>query len=431
MDKEANADSADPRPLMYDDYLRKVAERFEHRFADIAAEFNFELGVEFEITLCRVLRQVLPQRYGVCRGYVVTRDGSKRGDDIIIYARDGFPTLRLVEQEGFERKESIPVEAVYAYVEAKHTLCIEGEGGQSLSKACAQVRAVKSLPRSVVPWTFQDPYVAQLGAKAEPPTYWPESRNQMFGAILARYVRQRQGADPLDEAAAIKGSLAATNFGDPPHPDLIVAGADVVCLPTIHHGFHTPFQIPGASHLSSCHVQGLAFGIGICSLLFALDMMRIGPMPWPTRIAEVIGLRVVTEEQRGTEESAFSFPVYVVYSESGNGVQLVHSDDRTLVALFTSEDRANRFNAAASLEGVTLLVVESPGRLRSLLSDSARQGIDEVTFDPMPGRKDFLSIHIPFLFEYLDRSGREATATPPSGDPGCCDVTKEDSGRHE
>ena len=74
--------------LMYDDYLRKVAARFENRFADIEAEWGFDYGVEFEITLCRLLRQVLPQRYGICRGFVVTRDGQKKGDDIIIFDRN-------------------------------------------------------------------------------------------------------------------------------------------------------------------------------------------------------------------------------------------------------------------------------------------------------------------------------------------------------
>jgi hypothetical protein len=66
---------------MYDDYLRRVAERFDSRFRDITAEYNFELAVEFEITLCRVLRQVLLQRFGVCRGFTVTSAGQKAGDE--------------------------------------------------------------------------------------------------------------------------------------------------------------------------------------------------------------------------------------------------------------------------------------------------------------------------------------------------------------
>lgn len=167
-------------PLMYNEYLRKVAERFASRFADIAAEFSFELGVEFEITLCRVLRQVLPQRYGICRGFVVTRDGETHDDDIIIYDRDGFSTLRMVEQEGFERRESIPLEAVYAYIEAKHTLHLQGDDHQSITKACQQVAAVKSLQRRPVPWSYLDPYLTHQHANVSTPPYWPPTRNQLI-----------------------------------------------------------------------------------------------------------------------------------------------------------------------------------------------------------------------------------------------------------
>ncbi|NLX95611.1 MAG: hypothetical protein GXY83_05495 [Rhodopirellula sp.] len=65
--------------------------------------------------------------------------------------RDRFPTLRIVEQEGFERKESIPLEAVYAYIEAKHTLHLQGDDGRSITRACQQVAAVKFLLRAPVP----------------------------------------------------------------------------------------------------------------------------------------------------------------------------------------------------------------------------------------------------------------------------------------
>jgi hypothetical protein len=392
--------------LMYDDYLRTVAERFENRFADIAAEWNFELGVEFEITLCRVLRQVLPHRYGVCRGFVATRGGEKKGDDIIIYDRDRSPTLRLVEQDGFERKESIPVEAVYAYIEAKHTLFIEGSGGQSISKACDQVRAVKSLPRDVVPWTYQDPYVAQAGEIVQAPAYWPPSRNQMFGAILARHVRRRSGGALLDESSAITAALRTALLGVFPQPDLIVAGPDVVCLPTVNHGYHSPFQLQGKTHLSSSCVDGLAFGIGICSLLLALDMMRVGPMPWPMMLAEAIGLRVVTEEQRGDLPAVLRLPMYVLTNPEHSELYTVGSDDKTLLAMFTTEHAAKQHIVTAGCEGTEIVTIQTPNRLREILSDIGRQGLDEVAFDPVLGSNEFLSCYIPFLFEYFDMSGQ-------------------------
>ena len=90
---------------------------------------------------------MLPQKYGICRGFVVPADGASAGDDLIIYDSVRFPTLRLFPQESYEIKQDVPVEAVYAYIEAKHTLHIteDATDGQSLLKACSQVAAVKRI----------------------------------------------------------------------------------------------------------------------------------------------------------------------------------------------------------------------------------------------------------------------------------------------
>ena len=47
-------------------------------------------------------------------------------DDIIIYERNRFPLLRLINESDFCRKQQVPVESVYAYIEAKHSLTLEG-----------------------------------------------------------------------------------------------------------------------------------------------------------------------------------------------------------------------------------------------------------------------------------------------------------------
>jgi hypothetical protein len=392
---------------MYDDYLRKVAERFANRFADIAAEFSFELGVEFEITLCRVLRQVLPQRYGICRGFVVTRDGDAHGDDIIIYDRDNFPTLRMVEQEGFERRESIPLEAVYAYIEAKHTLYLEGTEGQSLAKACQQVAAVKSLPRAAVPWTYQDPYFARPKETIEIPQSWPPTRNQMHGTIVARYVRQRRGGDVLapDQVIGLLASIACP-LGAPPYPDLIIAGTGVVCVPIINHGFHSPFLIEGKSHLSFRQVDGLAFGIGFCCLLFALDMMRLGGMPWAEMIADAAGVRWVAKANRGTIEVPFELPCYVLGKglDQDQAIMVVYSGSKSYLALFTKPEIAQSWGADAQATDFSLRRIEFRQELRLLLGAAARDAVDEVALDPQPGQSDFKSVHIAFFLEDLDQA---------------------------
>jgi len=124
--------------MAYDTFLRNLSQRIESRLGQIEVEYNFDNGTEFEVALCGLLRQLLPAKYGVCRGFAVAADGSKAGDDILIYDRERFSTLRLLEHGQFGIKEQIPIEAIYAYIEVKHTLYIEastsGEDGQNLAK---------------------------------------------------------------------------------------------------------------------------------------------------------------------------------------------------------------------------------------------------------------------------------------------------------
>ena len=71
--------------MKYDNYLIKLSRKINRRLEDIDADHNFEFGNEFEIALCSILRNFLPNKYGIGRGFVVAEDGTKAGDDIIIY----------------------------------------------------------------------------------------------------------------------------------------------------------------------------------------------------------------------------------------------------------------------------------------------------------------------------------------------------------
>jgi hypothetical protein len=47
--------------------------------------------------------------------------------------------------DDYGTKEFVPIEATFCYIEAKHTLHLEGDDPQSLSRACEQVSKVKNL----------------------------------------------------------------------------------------------------------------------------------------------------------------------------------------------------------------------------------------------------------------------------------------------
>ncbi len=55
------------------------------------------------------------------------------------------PARRWVVEEDWTRKELVPIEAVFASIEAKHTLEIEGESRSSLTHAFEQAGKVRAL----------------------------------------------------------------------------------------------------------------------------------------------------------------------------------------------------------------------------------------------------------------------------------------------
>ncbi|UCS95037.1 hypothetical protein KZP23_08515 [Echinicola marina] len=132
--------------FLYGNYVKTLNDKFIRRLEDIEAEFNFDYGDEFEIAICEILRSFLPQKFGICRGFVVDSKGNTAGDDIIIYDQERFPTLKLVHRNDYSRKEKIPIEAVYAYIEAKHNILINDDPNKCvLRKAIAQCTSVKEL----------------------------------------------------------------------------------------------------------------------------------------------------------------------------------------------------------------------------------------------------------------------------------------------
>ena len=188
-------------PHLYNDFVDKVAREFDRALSAIEAEYNFDLGDEFEIALCRTLRRILPQRFGICRGFVVSASGTTAGDDVIIYDRASFPTARFLGDE-LAQKEQVPFEAVAAYVEAKHTLELTGDGSSSLNRAIAQAGKVKALcnERPPVPTSQISRNVNLVGFQMQGPPLWPDRRNPAYCAIMARHVRVAPGSERITDA---------------------------------------------------------------------------------------------------------------------------------------------------------------------------------------------------------------------------------------
>lgn len=279
-------DETEARTLApYAGFLGTLIARFEERLGRIQVQHNFEYGAEFEIAVCEVLREVMPARIGVCRGYVIGASGATAGDDIILFDRARFPTLRLLGNN-LSLKEQVPADALLAYIEAKHTLYLglEDQGkGQALRKAVQQVRQVKGIARKAVGLNEIGGMTLGGGFNVNRTTGFPKIKNPYVTAIWAPNV------DFGGKQESVEEFLTATfneigSHSDQAGPDVIAAGQFIA----------TPASIAGPQKMAprplladDCYLIGSrhgakALGVALFQLLWAIEWIELGPMPWST-----------------------------------------------------------------------------------------------------------------------------------------------------
>lgn len=273
---------------MYNRYLSTLTSRFHQSFASIQAYYNFDYGDEFEIALCEVFSELLPERYGVCRGFAVTHDDESAGDDILIFDQTAFPRLGARRKNDFARKESIPIESVYAYIEAKYTLNVGGDDGQSLQKSMTQASRVKELcfRRTKVDLAQITPYLRMKGGFASPkPGGYPDYQNPPYSAIFSMRVRDKKGGEILDSHKNIVDLFENHPANKTPnefYPDVIVAGAKSILIPAGNNQtVSNPFNLPQSdTKLAFFETTDDAFALGFLHLLWALDFIQLSPLPF-------------------------------------------------------------------------------------------------------------------------------------------------------
>jgi len=283
---------------LYGNYIVTLADQFKRIIDDIMADYGFDYGDEFEVVICKALRKTLPNKYGICRGHVVSSDGRKEGDDIIIFDQERFPTLRNHKKDDFSRKENIPIEAVYAYIEAKHTLDLS-----TFSTAFKQVSAVKELiiEREQTDSLQFDPYVNVPRWAIEQNGDYPPYRNPVFCMILSRYAINKEGKKTdnpheIQEFLLESLSLIEDRKFD---PDLIVAGkSNTLCVGykktdqeevqvTLFSPYHLVEEGMGIYYEPVIR-ENLTFGIALAYLLAAIDWIRLGRMPWEKILTDAL-----------------------------------------------------------------------------------------------------------------------------------------------
>ncbi len=282
--------------FFYADYIRKLAKQFDDALEEIEVNHNFEYGSEFEVAICKVFRRVLPHKFGVCRGYVVDETGDRAGDDIIIFDRIRFPTLRSLGEGDFSVKEYVPIDAVYAYIEAKHTLDLTSKDESSLANACDQTSRVKALCSRRPPVSLQTlEHGLTFGPtlKVDVEHGWPTTRNPMFACIISRRVRSDRGI--MTDPSKIHSVLMREKISLNSHtPDLIVVGRNNLIIPACkNHDTEaltiSGFYLHGESTFVRYQAPEIALGVGLCCLLWAIDWIQLNRMPWQRIIANGLG----------------------------------------------------------------------------------------------------------------------------------------------
>ena len=279
--------------MLFGNHVINLSKKIEEAFENIEAEFNFDNGPEFEVALCKILRSYLPNKYGICRGFVINSEGIKRGDDIIIFDQERFPTLRLLPKSDFSIKEQIPIEAVYAYIEAKHTLTKE-----SFAKSVKQIIEVKKLcsQRDKMGLYQNDPYIRSNLRTPTPVDHLPDYRNPIFAMIFSRFAKGSK-SDIISGSSSPTDSFLREELSKLTKekyeffPELIVAGkSNFLSTAFIRNEENKPTIFHLADRPSSGYQiierPNLAFGISFAHLMAAIDWIRLGKMPWEEIINE-------------------------------------------------------------------------------------------------------------------------------------------------
>ena len=281
---------------MYKGFIERISKLVNAEYEKIDAIYNFEHGDEYEIAVCKILRQFLPNKYSICRDHIVSEDNSTAGDDIIIYDSNSYPNLRLLEND-LSIKQYIPAEAVYAYIEVKHTMFLDTEDGQSLKKACQQVQAAKNIHRAKRSLNkLSGGFNIGGGMSVTPEKYWPDYRNPMFGCVIARKLGFTVAKN---KKLQINTNIFKRYFDEQctqltTLPDLIIASDNIVAYPVISSGNDThdlasPFFIPGKSTLM-IHETSHNLAFGLINLLRALNWIIPADIPYTNLLTNALDI---------------------------------------------------------------------------------------------------------------------------------------------
>jgi hypothetical protein len=178
---------------------------------------------------------------------------------------------------------------VLAYIEAKHTLVVEGDEGvgQSLAKATKQIEAFKAIARPAVEHRAALGGItlgADFSINTEPG--FPATRNPYYAAIWARHLKSKK-AELSASYRAFSERLSTIAGGRTELPDMIVAGGSLA-LPAVRKDQNVELKpfLCETTELVTILNDAAPWGVALAHLLWAIEWIRLSDLPWPGMLAE-------------------------------------------------------------------------------------------------------------------------------------------------
>lgn len=274
---------------MYKDYIDRISKNAINHFDEIDPEWNFDQGHEFEIALGNILNKLLPDKYGICRGFVTQKDDKTAGDDLIIYDKLKSPLLRPSNDLLFTRKEYVPIESTYIYIEAKNTIEISDASKSTyIGKAIEQTKNIKRLEREDRDrMQFVDGFELGGGFSIENCQDCPQILNPMFTIVFSRGLREN--GELVKNTVEILDKIPELEL-DEFTPDLLVLGKDIVIIPRLlkDNTWHSPFYLNGISKMKIERIENKAYGFGFISIMEALKEIILNQLPYGEILDKVL-----------------------------------------------------------------------------------------------------------------------------------------------
>ena len=113
--------------------------------------------------------------------------------------------------------------------------------------------------------------------------------------------------DPIEIKQLLKDQDTGVNG-----PDLIILGNDLALVPMVHESnnnqlrYSSPFvndeKSENEEKLLMMEMTGLAYGFGLASLMYALQFIKLGTIPWE----KVLGEALTSSIERSNERKKMS-----------------------------------------------------------------------------------------------------------------------------